>query len=269
MTGDSTVLAEPEVRAVLDGLARSIEPWRHPRWDLYGTFLLPTDDPTDFAYTTTGNALVAAAFEALAALDDLVTADRSVDAPAAGLDPDDRQQAPADRASAIRAAMAERLTVEVPGGRMWAWACDESGRTECRDEPPLGLRTLPFWGVGANDDPVQRATRSWLSEDNPHHYQGTFGGFGFSPLPPPLRLRPGQPAPRPRPGRWRTARPTGRGTHGPGLGLRVLGRGHRTGPHRGSHGQHGRPAGLDGLGAPVRTGPLGPAPAPMSPNRRP
>jgi hypothetical protein len=185
MTGDSTVLTEPEVRAVLDGLARSIEPWRHPRWDLYGTFLLPTDDPTDFAYTTTGNALVAAAFDALVAMDDLVTADRSKGVPAARLDPDDRQRAPAGRASAIRAAMAEHLTVEVPGGRMWAWACDESGRTECRDEPPLGLRTLPFWGIGANDDPVQRATSSWLSEDNPHHYQGTFGGSGSAHFPHP------------------------------------------------------------------------------------
>ncbi|MGA3146163.1 MAG: glycoside hydrolase family 125 protein [Acidimicrobiales bacterium] len=185
MTGDSAVLTEPEVRAVLDGLVRTIEPWRHPRWDLYGTFLLPTDDPTDFPYTTTGNALVAAAFEALAALDDLVTVDRSMEAPSARLSPDDRRQTPADRASAIRAAMAERLTVEVPGGRMWAWACDESGRTECRDEPPLGLRTLPFWGVGANDDPVQRATSSWLSEDNPHHYQGTFGGSGSAHFPHP------------------------------------------------------------------------------------
>ena len=96
---------------------------------------------------------------------------RRLAVPAAALRPDDRRRAPADRASSIRATMAERLTVEVPGGRMWAWACDESGRTECRDEPPLGLRTLPFWGIGANDDPVQRATCSWLSEDNPYHYR--------------------------------------------------------------------------------------------------
>ena len=190
MTGDSTVLAEPEVRAVLDGMARSIEPWRHPRWDLYATFLLPTDDPTDFPYTTTGNALVAAAFEALAALDALVSAagasaDRSSEVSAAPTHPDDRLRAPADRASAIRAAMAERLTIEVPGGLMWAWACDESGRTECRDEPPLGLRTLPFWGIGASDDPVQRATRSWLSEGNRYHYAGTFGGSGSAHFPHP------------------------------------------------------------------------------------
>lgn len=185
MTGDGTVLAEPAVQAVLNGLAESIEPWRHPRWDLYGTFLLPTDDPTEFAYTTTGNALVAAAFEALAGMDGLIPADRSMGAPTAGVDPGHRQQAPAIRAAAIRAAMAERLTVEVPGGRMWAWACDESGRTECRDEPPLGLRTLPFWGVGTPDDPVQIATRSWLCEDNPHHYQGNFPGSGSAHFPHP------------------------------------------------------------------------------------
>ena len=187
MTADNTILSEPGVRAVLEGLAGSIEPWRHARWELYGTFLLPTDDPTDFAYTTTGNALVAAAFEALAAMDDLLpTLDRSRDGPDAGNHRDHRRQDPAARASAIRAAMAERLTVEIPGGgRMWAWACDESGRTECRDEPPLGLRTLPFWGVGADDDPVQAATRAWLSGDNPHHYAGRFAGSGSAHFPHP------------------------------------------------------------------------------------
>ncbi len=183
MTGDRTVLAEPAVRAVLDGLEGVIEPWRHPRWDLYGTFLVPTDDPTDFAYTTTGNALVAAAFEALAGLGDQTTGDRSAGMPA--VHPEHGAEASASRASAIRAAMAERLTVEVPGGRMWAWACDESGRTEVSDEPPLGLRTLPFWGVGTNDDPVQAATRAWLSEDNPHHYQGRFAGSGSAHFPHP------------------------------------------------------------------------------------
>jgi uncharacterized protein len=186
MTGDATVLAEPGVRAVLDGLVQLIEPWRHPVWELYGTFLLPTDDPTDFAYTTTGNALVAAAFEALAILTDLQpTADRPVGVSGSGAHTDHRPEDPASRASAIRAAMAEHLTVEVPGGRMWGWACDESGRIERRDEPPLGLRTLPFWGVGTDDDPVQVATRAWLSEDNPHHYEGRFGGSGSAHFPHP------------------------------------------------------------------------------------
>jgi hypothetical protein len=81
--------------------------------------------------------------------------------------------------------MAERLVIEVEGRRMWAWACDEHGRTECRDEPPLSLRTLPYWGVGNHADAVQSATRWWLDHRNPHHYEGRFGGSGSAHFPHP------------------------------------------------------------------------------------
>ncbi len=175
-TRDSSVLAEVPVRELLTLWPSLVEGWRHPSWDLYGTFLLPTDDPTGFPYTTTGNAMVAAAFEAMAAL-----------AASAGQDlaPGAAELAPAwrTRAAAIRSAMAERLVVEVEGGRMWAWACDEQGRTECRDEPPLSLRTLPYWGVGDLSDPVQSATRAWLHHHNPHHYEGRFPGAGSAHFP--------------------------------------------------------------------------------------
>jgi hypothetical protein len=68
---------------------------------------------------------------------------------------------------------------------MWAWACDADGRTECRDEPPLSLRTLPYWGLGHHGDPVQTATRTWLDAENPHHYRGRFPGTGAAHFPHP------------------------------------------------------------------------------------
>ena len=67
-TGDWTVLAEADVLATLVALVDRVEPWRHPAWSLYATFLLPTDDPTEAPYVTTCNVLVAAAFEALSDL---------------------------------------------------------------------------------------------------------------------------------------------------------------------------------------------------------
>lgn len=166
-TADLSVLSEPPVRAGLEQLIPLVDPWRHPTLDLYGTFLLPTDDPTRYPYVTTANALLAAAFAALA---DLV---EGSDGRLAGEPADLR-----GRADAVRSALVEHLIVAGPHGRMWAWACDEAGRPEIRDEAPLGLRTLPFWGVGTNDDNVQRATVAWLRENYAHSYVGRYPGAG-------------------------------------------------------------------------------------------
>ena len=175
-TGDRSVLDERAVLAALGRFGPMVEPWRHPDCDLYGTFLLPTDDPTDFPYVTTGNALVAAAFDALAGLTEQMEGDRG--GPGGGFA---AQQMAADHrrhAAAIRAAMAERLIIHGPQGDSWAWACDAEGNLEQRDEPPLSLRTLPYWGVGSVGDPVQQATRAWLHDVNRYHYEGRFAGAG-------------------------------------------------------------------------------------------
>lgn len=171
---DWSVLVEPDVAAVLLGLVRRVAQWRHPTWELYGTFLLPTDDPTDHPYVTTANALLAGAFDALADLAD--------GAGARGIgsldDPVWTADVLRERAREIRAALREHLVVPGPYGPMWAWACDTAGDTELRDEPPLGLLTLPYWGVGTWRDDIQQSTRRWLETDYEYCYAGPFGGLG-------------------------------------------------------------------------------------------
>ena len=171
-TGDWTILAEPDVLATLVALVDRVESWRHPSWALYATFLLPTDDPTEAPYVTTCNVLVAAAFDALAQLlGD--AASRGLAVPA-GPSPAELSA----RASGIRAAVLERLVVDVGSGPMLAWACDADGSTELRDEPPLGLGTVPFWGLGHWDDPVNVNTRRWLRDEQTYSYAGAHGGAG-------------------------------------------------------------------------------------------
>lgn len=239
-TGDRDVLAEPAVRRALERLPETVAVWRHPDWELYGTFLLPTDDPTDYPYVTTCNAMLAAAFDAAA---DLTGADaHSTDAArpdatgnepagadarradarradarradtrgaeargaeargadAAGPEPTAADAAVASgaraalsrpdvlraRAAAIRAELRSRLVTDGPHGPMWAWACDADGKPEVRDEPPLGLRTLPYWGLTDADDPVQAATRKWLTAGYRYHYTGPFPGAGAPHFPHP------------------------------------------------------------------------------------
>ena len=166
-TGDRGVLSEPPVAQAIRQLPALVAPWRHPSRELYGTFLLPTDDPTDFPYVTTCNALLAAALDAAADLVEVSPADLDL-----------RSGELRERASEIRAELRSGLIADGPGGPIWAWACDALGKPEIRDEPPLGLRGLPFWGLEAEDPAVQDATTAWLVSGYKHHYPGVFPGAG-------------------------------------------------------------------------------------------
>lgn len=174
VTGDRGVLAEPAVARAVELLPATVAAWRHSDWELYGTFLLPTDDPTDYPYVTTCNAMLAAAFDAAAELSGATEA-------SSGFRPAQLRE----RAAAIRAEIRARLVTDGPHGPMWAWACDADGKPETRDEPPLGLRTLPYWGLAESDDPVQVATRKWLTGGYEYHYAGPFPGAGAPHFPHP------------------------------------------------------------------------------------
>jgi hypothetical protein len=168
-TGDRGLLEEPAITQLCDEFATTVSPWRNDDLGLYATFLLPTDDPTRRPYTTTDNTLVLAAFEALAGFAEI----RPRTAPD-GLTPTFYTRL----SDQLRRAIAAHLVVDGPRGPMWAWACDASGDKEVRDEPPLGLAGLPFWGLCDARDPRQQATDRWLDVDNPFHYDGTFPGSG-------------------------------------------------------------------------------------------
>ena len=167
VTEDRGVLAEPAVAAAVRQLPAIARRWRHPDCELYGTFLLPTDDPTDYPYVTSGNAVLAAALDAAADLAEISPADLEL-----------RSGELRERASTIRRELRARLVTAGPHGRMWAWACAVDGAPEIRDEPPLGLRTLPFWGLAHDNGAVQAATCAWLTDGYRHYYPGPFGGSG-------------------------------------------------------------------------------------------
>jgi hypothetical protein len=166
-TGDWGVLDERAVRELCDGFVARLAPWRSDELGLYATFLLPTDDPTSHPYTTTGNALVRAAFDALARL-------HSMRGTPEGAVADD-YVALSDE---LGAAIADLLGADGSYGPMWAWGRDEHGGRDIRDEPPLSLLTLPYWGLCDAQDARQRATRRWLETDNPYRYAGDHPGAG-------------------------------------------------------------------------------------------
>lgn len=167
-TGDRSVLSEKAVRDLLLTVARELDEANVAgdgiADEAFVTTLLPTDDPTDFPLTATGNALVAVALEAIGRL---TADDRFV-----------------ERGRALRNRLPGMFVHEPEDGTpaRWAWAVDLDGRPEWRDEPPLGLRLLPYFGVAVDGaDAASDAfteTLRWLVTDYAFHYPGPFPGAG-------------------------------------------------------------------------------------------
>ncbi len=167
-TQDESVIAESAVQALLETVARELAEMSVSREGVFDeafvTTLLPTDDPTDFPITATGNALVAVALEAIGRL----TGD------------DDALR----RGCALRDRLSSMFVHEPGGGApaRWAWAIDLDGKPEWRDEPPLGLRLLPYLGLAVEgSDAASHAfaeSLRWLVTDYAFHYAGAFPGAG-------------------------------------------------------------------------------------------
>lgn len=155
-TEDLSILAEPAVASALPRLERTLERWRDPATGLGRTFLLPSDDPAQYPYVTYDNALLWAAFQAMADL-----ARRRGDAAAAA-----RAEAEARR---VREAVFRHCVVPGPYGPMFCWATDLRGNHVLYDEPPGSLELLPLYGFVDRDDPVYANTVRWIhSRHNPY-----------------------------------------------------------------------------------------------------
>lgn len=170
-TGDRSVLDEPAVRRLVDVFDCELADVHDSHLDLYATTLLPTDDPSEFAFTATNNAFVAVAFQIIGRL----------------LGDDARIERGVELTRSLRRHFVHDRDRDGDGdgddgGRRWAWAIDHDGAPEWRDEAPLGLRTLRYWGVidtsDDHDEAAMTATERWLVTDYPYHFDGPFPGAG-------------------------------------------------------------------------------------------
>lgn len=155
-TEDWTVLREPAVMRGLELFLTLLDPHRHPRVELYKTFLLSTDDPVPMPFVTYDNALAHKALNFLAELETRLGNHLN-------------GAALAVRADNLRQAALEHCVVNGPAGAQFAGAVDLEGRHILLDEPPGSLALLAHYGFCPPDDPVYCNTLRWIdSVDNPH-----------------------------------------------------------------------------------------------------
>lgn len=139
-TGDTALLAEPELRKGMEEILRKLSARRAPTAALYETFLQPTDDEHVYPYLTYDNVLVWRGLRAIARL------------------LPERETLWAE-AEAVKDAIAAHCVMQDGEGRpYYAWSVDLAGRHDVYDEPPGSLQLLPWLGFCSPEEETYRNT---------------------------------------------------------------------------------------------------------------
>lgn len=159
-TGDREILRHPYVEEGIRLVLKRLEQYKHPQIELYETFLLPSDDETEYFYVTYDNALLSVTLERLGK----VIQEEGLDAEAALL---------LQKADSIRRAVLEHCVVENDGKKVYAWAVDLKGKSKIYDEPPGSLQLLAYYGFVDRKDETYRNTVSLIRS---RQYEFSFEG---------------------------------------------------------------------------------------------
>ena len=159
-TGDREILRHPYVEEGIRLVLKRLEQYKHPQIELYETFLLPSDDETEYFYVTYDNALLSVTLERLGK----VIQEEGLDAEAALL---------LQKADSIRRAVLEHCVVGNDGKKVFAWAVDLNGKSQIYDEPPGSLQLLAYYGFVDREDETYLNTVSLIRS---RQYEFSFEG---------------------------------------------------------------------------------------------
>ncbi len=139
--GDRAFVRLPLVQDGLRRILRVLETKKHPEYELYETFLQPTDDEVVYPYLTYDNVLV---WRMLTLLSDYLERPELL-----------------GRAQRVR----EAILAHCVRDGQFIWSTDLNGHFDIYDEPPGSLQLLPFYGFCGMDDPLwQKTMRTIRSE---------------------------------------------------------------------------------------------------------
>lgn len=135
-----------------------LKQWKHAETDLYGTFLMPTDDMKTYDYLTYNNVLV---WKILTILNRLY-----LKLPLS-------QEAEWARANAelVKQAINLHCIKTIEGKPQYVWSVDLKGNYDTYDEPPGSLTLLAYYGFcDADDEAFKNTLTSLYNADFPHYF---------------------------------------------------------------------------------------------------
>ncbi|MFZ5352282.1 MAG: glycoside hydrolase family 125 protein [Bacillota bacterium] len=136
---------DSEVSRAIDEVMDRIEKEYDYNTGLYKTFLLPSDDPTEYPFVTIDNVILWSGLQQLAAYYRRKGKNELIDMIY-------------DRADCIRKGIYKHLVKEINGRKMFVWSTDGFGNFRLYNDPPGNLGLLNFYGFVEKDDEVFRNT---------------------------------------------------------------------------------------------------------------
>jgi hypothetical protein len=153
VSGDHSILDEECVKSGIRRILRILETKKHSDFDLYETFLQPTDDMHIHKYLTYNNMLV---WRILTDLTDLCGYSFS------------------EQAERVRQAIYTHCVKEHEGKPIFAWAVDLEGNWYIYDEPPGSLMLMAWYGFCDSNEEVYRNTVRTIRDPG---YKYSFSGM--------------------------------------------------------------------------------------------
>ncbi len=144
-SNDYTILEEGEIRNGINFALKRLSEHKNDKAELYETFLLPSDDETEYEYITYDNALLSVTLRRLGMLFENGPDDKSGKELIA-------------QSERIRRAIMDNCIVEHEGKKIYAWAVDLRGKYQIYDEPPGSLQLLLYYGFTDVQDEAYQNT---------------------------------------------------------------------------------------------------------------
>lgn len=162
-TNDLLFLNLSQVREALPRFEEELKKWKHPKRDMYQTWLLPSDDPWPQRFITYDNVLV------WRALLDLGFLYRK-------LNDGKNARRVESQAFLVKKTVMRYCLMKGSQGRHFAWSVDlnQKGSAMMYDEPPGSLLLLPYYEFCKATLPTWKRTRDWIySSANPYSFKGS------------------------------------------------------------------------------------------------
>ena len=163
-TGDWSFVEEAMVKKGLHLIWNRMMSWKHESVDLFGTFLMPTDDMRVYPYLTYNNVLVWKALRIFEKIDEKLQ---------------NRERDASALANRVEQAIWAHMIVELDGKKVFCWSTDLEGQTDFYDEPPGSLTMFSYYGFVEAENEVVQNTMARLYSSAFDHY---FGDSSFQEL---------------------------------------------------------------------------------------
>ncbi|SKA77467.1 Meiotically up-regulated gene 157 (Mug157) protein [Caloramator quimbayensis] len=124
---------------------------------LYKTFLLPSDDPSEYPFVTIDNVILQRGFINLSRIYEKIGQE-------------EKAELLKEKAEGIRIGIYKHLVKNIDGKDIFVWSCDKMGNFKLYNDPPGNLGLLPYYGFIDYRDEIFKNTIEYYYSERYRYY---------------------------------------------------------------------------------------------------